>query len=107
MSVDVWMLLIGALATWRIGHMLLFENGPFRVFRAGRERLGVRYNDIDDTVVWYRHEITTCLYCLSVWVGAAVALMLWRWPGTVWLCVPFAFSAVSIILDDVIQRVRR
>lgn len=91
-------LIIGSVATWRITYILLNESGPFRVFRILREKLGVMYDPHDDNViVSYRWEITTCMYCLSVWVGAAVTLLLklrWRWP-----LLPFVFSAAAIKLS--------
>jgi hypothetical protein len=49
-------LLLAALATWRLTHLLSKEDGPWRVF----ERL--------------RHtapgQLLSCFYCLSVWISA-------------------------------------
>lgn len=92
-------LVVGSVATWRITYMLLYESGPFRIFRSLRQRLGVMYHPDDDNVmVSYRWEITTCMYCLSVWVGAAVTLLLWWRQQAVWLLLPFVFSAAAIKL---------
>lgn len=93
-------LLIAALATWRITHMLLYENGPFRTFRYMREALGVEYSEFDeDKIISFRYEITTCIWCLSMWVGAGVALGLSLLPWFVWVLLPYAFSAVSVTIN--------
>jgi len=49
-------LLVLALATWRVAYMIANEHGPFRVFERLRNALPLG-------------GLTTCLYCLSVWVG--------------------------------------
>jgi Protein of unknown function (DUF1360) len=98
-------LLIGSVATWRITHMLLLENGPFRVFRRLRERFGVVYGADDDTqVVSFKYEITTCPWCLSIWVATAATLLL-RWSGVGrWVLLPFISSAGSVIIGKLMER---
>lgn len=89
-------LLVDGLATWRIAHILLRENGPWRVFRKLRDRLGVEYysEDNNSTVFTYKYEITICLWCLSVWVGLAVTR------GRV--ARAFAASAVAVLIDELL-----
>lgn len=58
-------LLAGALATWRLAHLVAEEDGPADVVarlrsRAGHGGLGAAMD---------------CLYCLSVWFAAPVALL--------------------------------
>lgn len=93
--------LVAGLATWRITHLLIYENGPFRVFRKLRERLGVVYYEDGDDVLSHKYEITTCVWCLSVWVGAMVA-GLWFVAGSfaLWPVMPFALSAIAVILHE-------
>lgn len=95
------MLLLGALATWRISHMLLRENGPFRVFHRLREALGVEYSSVsDEVVIAFKYEITTCIWCLSMWVGALIGLMIYFLQQyAMYLLMPYAFSAVAIVID--------
>ena len=96
---DLAVLLVAGLATWRVSHILLYENGPFAAFRRLREGLGVIYaSDASGEVVSYHYELTTCILCLSVWVGAAVALALWLAPWSVWLMLPLALSAVASMI---------
>lgn len=96
-----WLMIVcGAVATWRIAHMLLNESGPFSVFRKAREALGVVYS-ADDLVVSFKYEITVCIWCLSMWVGGLVALFLYVVPSPVnmFLLAPFVFSGVAGLLS--------
>lgn len=89
------------LATWRVSHILLRENGPFRVFRNLREALGVRYYDEDGhEIAEFKYEITTCIWCLSVWVAGALAVLWSFLPlATFWICAVFAASALAVVVD--------
>lgn len=91
---------VAALATWRISHMLLYENGPFRAIRRARVMLGVTYYDDGDVVASSKYEITTCIWCISVWVGAVVgALWLLAPMWTYWVVLPLALSACAVIVS--------
>lgn len=95
--------LVAALATWRLTHMLLYENGPFRLLRRGREMLGVIYYDPDSNeVASAKYEITTCIWCMSVWVGAVLSV-LWLLVPLVafWVAMPFALSAMAVLVQKV------
>lgn len=61
------------LATWRVTHLLIKENGPFNVFGHIRAKLGVDEEDGS-----YRYEITVCYYCLSIWVGLVLLFVPWQ-----------------------------
>lgn len=76
-------LLILALATWRVAYMITREHGPFRVF----ERLRAAYP---------LGGLTTCLYCLSVWVSAAFFLLYQA--GILWPAQLCAISGAAIML---------
>lgn len=91
----------GSVATWRIAHMLIHENGPWRVFRRVRELLGVVYYD-DDTndVLTAKYEITTCIWCLSMWIGGAVAAVTAAHPRAYALFIPYVYSAIAVMLDQ-------
>lgn len=98
------LLVLGAIATWRVTHMLLLENGPWGLFREARVRLGVVYQD--DQVLRYRHELTVCVWCLSVWVGAAFAMLVWGLPDVaMWVMLPYVFSAAAIMLERLLKGV--
>ncbi len=100
-------LVVAAAATWRLSHMLLKENGPYTVFRRLREKFGVTYYPDSNDVASYEHEITVCIWCLSMWVGAGVAL-LYRMFGSnaSWVVAPYAFSAFAASWDRLLHSVK-
>ena len=57
-------LVAGVLAVWRITHLLALEDGPFDTVLRLRRALG------DGTL----GHLMDCFYCLSLWVGLAVAV---------------------------------
>ena len=73
-------LTLSVLATWRLSHLIAYEDGPFDVIvrlraRAGNGVLG---------------RLMDCPYCLSFWIAAPLALILANdllaW-GVAWLAV--------------------
>lgn len=56
---------IAALATWRVSHLIAKEEGPFHLF--GKWRTLVGGNAVG--------ELFTCFQCLSLWIGAGLALL--------------------------------
>jgi hypothetical protein len=79
-------LFVAALATWRITSLLLREDGPFDIFVTWRSAVG-RVRGLE--------PLTTCAWCLSLWVGTAVAIVML---SEAWLMlIPFALSTVAIV----------
>ena len=66
LSVDIPELLVGVLAVWRVTHLLQAEDGPWNVSVRLRRAAGKGF--------WGR--LLDCFSCLSLWVAAAVALLL-------------------------------
>lgn len=64
MGMQLEWLIAGVLAVWRITHLLALEDGPFDAVLRLRRALG------DGTL----GHLLDCFYCLSLWVGFAVAL---------------------------------
>lgn len=98
---NIFEIAVLGLATWRISHMMLHENGPWRILRRLRVLLGVRYYDEEDNdVASAKYEITTCLWCLSVWVGIVLTAM-WMYATTAAMVVtmPFALSGVAVLIE--------
>ncbi len=81
-------LVLGILSVWRITHLLHAEDGPGRLVVRLRERAGSGF--------WA--EVLDCFNCLSVWVGALVAVVL----GGNWrerLLLPWALSGGAILAE--------
>ena len=82
------LLVAGGLAVWRITHLLVVEDGPWELVR--RVRQAVSAVGLD--------RLVNCFLCCSVWVAAAVALLVggpWR---QIALAIP-ALSGAAILLE--------
>ncbi len=81
----------GILATWRVTHLVVEEDGPWDVFRHIREiltRLGAG-------------RLVNCFLCASVWLAFPVALLLVRGWRDVTIAVA-AFSCGAILLQRIV-----
>lgn len=97
-------LVLGGLATWRVTNILVHENGPFHVFRRARVALGVVYLPDSNDIASYKYELTICVWCMSVWVGLLATLLMLAMPSVApWAFLPFAFSAVTVLLHRATQ----
>lgn len=76
----------GALATWRLTALLVYESGPFGIFVRLRERLGIVHDDDGHPASWPDGglgRLFTCVWCLSFWTALAVCGILWVEPYVV------------------------
>jgi hypothetical protein len=81
---------LGALATWRVSHLLAEEDGPGDV--VVRARAAVGQGPVG--------EVMDCFYCLSVWVAAPLSLAVARRRSDVplaWL----GLSGAACLLEQV------
>ena len=81
-------LILGALAVWRITHLLHAESGPWNVL--GRLRQSMNKG------IW--SSLFMCFYCLSLWVAIPVIFLLagaWKERLLLWP----ALSAAAILLE--------
>lgn len=81
-------LVVGILATWRVTHLVVAEDGPWDVLRRIRGLL----------------RGANCFLCASVWVGIAVALLIVRGWREVALAAA-AFSCGAILLQRIVPDV--
>jgi hypothetical protein len=96
-------ILLFGLATWRISSLLAAEVGPFGVFDKLRRVTGVSY---DAGILICPNVLAkgiTCVWCNSVWVGAGWAVAAWLWPDARWLALPFALSAITIVIQEAVS----
>lgn len=98
-------LLVGVLATYRVTSLLQREVGPFKIFVWIRERFGIVHDVLGfphgyPNTLW--GKLFECYWCLSVWVGAMVTVMmaldLW------WLLLPVALSGGAILCVEGVEK---
>ena len=80
-------LVLAALATWRVTHLLAAEDGPADLVARLRARLGASWPG----------KILDCFYCLSLWVAAPAALFVSRAP-LAWFFTWLALSGAACFL---------
>ena len=66
MDADPTLVVLAVLATWRVSHLLAYEDGPADVIVRVRRRLG------DGPA----GHLMDCLNCVSLWVAAPAAFLL-------------------------------
>jgi len=104
MDVDPVDLVILMLATWRMTSLVVKEDGPWNILARLRRLIGVRF---DAQSAPYGLNIIaeglTCMWCTSVWVGAAFSLGYLTFPApTLLVGFPLALSAAALILQRVV-----
>lgn len=95
------LLLVLVLVTWRLSSLIVYEDGPLDVFARVRRAAGVdQPGELTNLA-----KGLSCLWCVSVWVGAVVALaFIQYWDGTVFrLLLPFALSGGAIAVDRIVR----
>lgn len=80
--------MMGALAVWRVSHLIAYEDGPWAVLVSLRRTLGRGFLG----------ELMDCFYCLSIWVGVGCAFTLVSGISEALLC-GFAFSGAACLLE--------
>lgn len=86
-------ILIGGLATWRVSHMLVKEDGPLDIFARIRASLGKRQKKRGGLF-----DLMSCVSCTSMYIGALAALWL---AGSVVEIIMYtlAFSAFTALVE--------
>jgi len=104
-SAGPWAFVILALAVFRVTSLLVREDGPWEVFARLRHAVGVRYSAAN--VAMGTNELAkglTCMWCASVWIGAAFSLAFLTMPEwTFLMSLPLAMSALTVGIERVTQ----
>lgn len=91
-----------SLAVYRLSKLMAEEDGPFNSIDKLRYVVGVRTND--DGEIYGKNSVATgviCTWCNSIWIGLAITVAWFFTPYLVMLlCLPFALSAVTVVLDN-------
>lgn len=83
---------LGALAVWRVTHLLNAEDGPWDLVVRLRQRAGTGF--------WA--GLLDCFNCLSLWIAAPLALFLSRKPME-WLLSWLALSGAACLLEGTVK----
>jgi hypothetical protein len=87
----VWIRFVAAaLATWRITHLIVHEDGPWDAIARIRRRAGPGF--------W--GQLMDCSYCTSLWVSALAAFVM-RPSFEQWVLYWLALSGAACILDRI------
>ena len=92
-----WLLFVsGALATFRLSHLVARERGPFSVFERIRNALPRGRGSAQ--------EWLSCIFCFSLTASAVICALLWtgglRLTLQEWTVHWLSFSAVALILNQ-------
>jgi hypothetical protein len=92
-----WLLFVaGALATFRLSHLVSKERGPLSVFERIRNALP---RGRDSAQEWL-----SCIFCFSLTASAVVCVLLWtgglRLTLQEWIVHWLGFSAVALIVNQ-------
>lgn len=92
----VQVLVIG-LAAWRLSALLVYEDGPFRIFERFRTLIGI---DPNGGVIssGFLPQLFTCIYCTSVWVAVLMWLL---WLVAWWIPGVLAAAAVALVTERI------
>lgn len=90
---NVWFgLVIASLITWRITHLLSFEDGPWNLVVKFRKAIGSGFFG----------SLMDCFNCLSLWIAAAVtASVVDGWKE--WLLLWLAVSGAACLLNRLVS----
>jgi hypothetical protein len=93
-EVGIWFrFVIVVLATWRVTHLLAKEDGPANIIVRLRARLG-------DGLLG---QLMDCFKCLSMWVAAPMALLIFQRP-LAWLMGWLAISGAACLLEQMTEQ---
>ena len=85
--------LILVIVVWRLTHLISAEDGPFDLIFKLRKLLGNSFLG----------KLMDCFYCLSIWVGLAVALFAGTNIPEIIILV-FYYSGASILLEKLTNK---
>src|SRR5574338_1451172 len=93
-----------SLAAWRLASLIANEEGPWHMFLRFRQLAEKWCNKYKFCSELGLHELVTCEWCNSVWIGTGLTLLyLWIGDTILYLALPLALSTVVIIIKYVVQ----
>lgn len=92
-NLDLTALVLAVLAVWRVTHLVVAEEGPWKLF-AHLRRAAARVR---------LEKLAGCFYCASVWIAVPFTTLITRDWKTMAICVP-ALSGGAIVLERLTRR---
>lgn len=96
-------IVVAGFALWRVSALFSYEKGPANIFVKFRELIGIHSDDAGDIVGiedrWLP-KLFSCVWCLSMLVSLFY-IPLWFFFKNImfWISLPFAVSAIAVILE--------
>jgi len=91
---SIFIFLLSTLAVWRIGHMILDENGPFNIFgKLANYTDKLKYKDGG------LKQLSTCFYCMSIYLSVPFSIYLAN-NVVEFIIYVLSMSALAIILYE-------
>ena len=93
----------GALATWRLSSIIIYEEGPFSLFERFRSwvPMGGKWG-------WVGRGVY-CLWCVSFWIGLVLAVPATYPQGSIYewvtrsVIIGLSWSTISIFLEILVK----
>ena len=108
MTLDYFLrFVVYALATFRITHLLWWENGPFYTVDWLRSKAGVWFSEAHGkrTADRFWGQVLNCPDCLSVWVAAiALVALVVNWYVLDALAIWLAMSGAAMLCVKLMRR---
>lgn len=98
-----------ALAVWRVVNLICNETGPFAMFEHIRGWTKHHEETRPSSLLakFHVHELNTCEWCLSMWVGAFTTVTYWKFPvPTMWIAYALSLSTCTIVLKYVVHLIQ-
>ena len=88
--------------------MVSYESGPWHIFEKFRERIGIKHDGNTGLPIQWPDKLIanliTCVWCLSIWIGAFLVLIYQADPAVTRVVVaPFVDSAGAILFERLVR----
>ena len=90
-------ILLAVLACYRLTTLVVYDAGPFRVFKRLRAWLGTHDNGF---IRENGGELVNCPYCVGIWMAVVAALLL-EWPAAYPALLVLGIAGGQSLMQDI------
>lgn len=103
--VDRFLLIVlSALAVWRMGYYITNEDGPFDMMDRIRAFVGVKYATTGQPYgLNIFSKLISCFYCVSIWLSFGVWLIVGGYSDALDIISMLSVSTVAIMIKELIH----